>query len=107
MTDKPKLVERISDDCTGDCPVHGAGYPAYAYSVKGLEDGGYVDACSAACAAKSGREALMEQQREKSHKKRCPYHDCGFTGTDAEVDDHRTTQVHAGESQEGSNLKKG
>lgn len=30
----------------------------------------------------------------------CPY--CGFDGTDAEVDEHRTT--HRDEPQEGSNL---
>lgn len=34
---------------------------------------------------------------------RCPY-DCTFQGTEAEVDDHRTTGVHNDEPQAGSNL---
>lgn len=33
----------------------------------------------------------------------CPYPDCGFPGTDSEVDEHRTV-THQGEAQEGSNL---
>jgi hypothetical protein len=33
----------------------------------------------------------------------CPYQDCPFTGTDAEVDEHRT-YAHADEEQQGSNL---
>lgn len=32
----------------------------------------------------------------------CPQ--CGFNGTDAEVDDHRATGVHNDEPQAGSNL---
>lgn len=34
---------------------------------------------------------------------KCPYEDCTFTGTDDEVDEHRTTGVHNDEPQAGSN----
>jgi hypothetical protein len=34
---------------------------------------------------------------------RCPYPGCRFTGTDDEVDEHRT-YAHQDEAQEGSNL---
>lgn len=33
----------------------------------------------------------------------CPYRDCSFTGTDAEVDEHRATGIHDDEPQGGSN----
>lgn len=33
----------------------------------------------------------------------CPYPDCSFRGSDAEVDDHRVTS-HRNEPQAGSNL---
>lgn len=36
-------------------------------------------------------------------QKWCPYPDCDFTGTDSEVDDHRTA-AHQDEAQQGSNL---
>lgn len=36
--------------------------------------------------------------------KRCPYPDCGFTGTEAEVDEHRTS-AHQDEAQAGSNRR--
>lgn len=34
----------------------------------------------------------------------CPYPECGFGGTDAEVDDHRTSGIHNDEPQAGANL---
>lgn len=34
----------------------------------------------------------------------CPYPECPFTGTDAEVDDHRATGIHNDAPQAGSNL---
>jgi hypothetical protein len=36
---------------------------------------------------------------------RCPYRGCGFEGTDAQVDDHRTTRVHDDQLQAGSNIR--
>lgn len=35
---------------------------------------------------------------------RCPYADCSFTGTDAEVDEHRASGAHNDEPQAGSNV---
>lgn len=35
---------------------------------------------------------------------KCPYPDCGYQGTEDEVDDHRVA-AHRTEPQEGSNLK--
>lgn len=35
----------------------------------------------------------------------CPYPDCGFNGTDDEVDEHRVDN-HRDEAQEGSNLSR-
>ena len=36
--------------------------------------------------------------------KRCPYKNCGFTGTDAEVDEHRALPgIHDDQPQAGSN----
>lgn len=35
----------------------------------------------------------------------CPYADCGFTGTDDQVDEHRTSGTHNDEPQAGSNLR--
>jgi hypothetical protein len=34
----------------------------------------------------------------------CPYPECGFGGTEDEVDEHRTSGIHNGEPQAGSNL---
>lgn len=34
----------------------------------------------------------------------CPYPDCGFAGTDDEVDEHRALN-HVDEPQQGSNLQ--
>jgi hypothetical protein len=38
-----------------------------------------------------------------SWRARCPYRGCGYTGTEEEVDDHRTTHVHDDQPQAGSN----
>jgi hypothetical protein len=36
---------------------------------------------------------------------RCPYGDCGFPGTQGEVDEHRTSHAHDEEPQAGSDLE--